>query len=252
MSLPSIAAKPDMESQRSHTADTRLTGHWLVVARVSWVVFTVPILLVFAASLRAYFALLHLLCRTTVCALGQLTPSTARALQALGISISDYALFMVTLIVVTALVCFAIAIVLVWRKSDEWMVLLVAFWLVMQAATAIVDLPTLSHALGEVLAPVYFTCFNFLAAVVFSFVLALFPTGRFVPRWTGFLVVGLIVYSTLFLFEPPSTYLQLLPLSNTLYFGSGLILAGAQIYRYRLCRPRCRSTRSSGLPSASP
>jgi hypothetical protein len=62
--------------------------------------------------------------------------------------------------------------------------------------------------------------------------LALFPNGRFVPRWTRWLVIGFVVIRGLVLFIPTSTLVSFL-LGTWLFFGVALLLVFAQIYRYR-------------------
>src|SRR6266700_3645569 len=58
------------------------------------------------------------------------TSDTAQAMQKLGLSVSSYATFTFILTIVTALVCFFVSGVIFWRKSDDWMALLVALTVV--------------------------------------------------------------------------------------------------------------------------
>ena len=88
------------------TVSTRLHGHWLVSARVVWVVVVVFSLSIFIASLPAYYVQLQTICSGVTCvySYGQLTPGTAQALQNLGLSISAYAASILALITASTLV----------------------------------------------------------------------------------------------------------------------------------------------------
>jgi hypothetical protein len=63
--------------------------------------------------------------------------------------------------------------------------------------------------------------------------LYLFPNGRFVPRWTRWLVVGLVVYSAIDYFLPNSPLANSLPI-GLLFVGLLLCVLVAQVYRYEV------------------
>ncbi len=73
---------------------------------------------------------------------------------------------------------------------------------------------------------------TFLGNVFLGVFFYLFPNGRFVPRWTRWLVVGWMVYSGINAFFPNS------PLNNSLFMtllfpGLLVCVLVAQVYRYR-------------------
>jgi signal transduction histidine kinase len=75
---------------------------------------------------------------------------------------------------------------------------------------------------------------EFLGAVSIVVFFYLFPTGRFVPRWTRWLSIGAILYWGLKYFLPPFT---LNPYNNIIFAAIGfLVFVGAmviaQVYRY--------------------
>jgi hypothetical protein len=61
----------------------------------------------------------------------------------------------------------------------------------------------LSALLGPVLANVVSNFYNFVGPIVTILIYCLFPNGRFVPRWTRWLVVFTIVISAVFSFIVP-------------------------------------------------
>ncbi|GAC1355990.1 MAG: hypothetical protein NVS4B11_36650 [Ktedonobacteraceae bacterium] len=108
-----------------------MSGSWLLVARVGWLALVAFTLSIVGASLPAYIAQLHSASDNGVYIPWQLLPANAQALQHLGISLDVYAACAIILSLSLALVWLAVAGVLFWRKSDDWMVLLVALALVL-------------------------------------------------------------------------------------------------------------------------
>ena len=107
-------------------------GRWLVIARVVWAAVVVFTLSIFIASLPAYVAQLQTVCTGVTCvySYGQLTPGTAQALQNLGLSTGGYAVSILALITASTLVSFGVAGLIFWRRSDDWMAMLVSLFLV--------------------------------------------------------------------------------------------------------------------------
>ena len=213
---------------------TRLQGRWLILARILWVTLAALTLGIYIASLPDYFAHLQTPCQGTLCtpASGQLTLSAAQYLHTLGITINGYAIYTVALEVATALIWLAISAVIFWRKSYDWMALLASLMLILMSTANVTRAFYTSPSLWHV--PVL--CLNQLTFVAFFLFFALFPNGRFVPRWISVLVIGFAVEGILAIFFPliPSILgVWSDPLSGLLWFSlSGSVLF-AQIYRYR-------------------
>src|SRR2546421_5273845 len=90
------------------TANTRLTGSWLIVARAVWLALVVPSLGLFLANIIVYYQQLQracvgpLLCNTP----GALTARELQALPTLGFSVSGYAaLFTISLVLIVSVWC---------------------------------------------------------------------------------------------------------------------------------------------------
>ena len=211
---------------RYHEADTRLAGRWLLIGRGTWMSLVLLTLAIFVVLLPSYLAQLQTVCSSPTCALVQPTSESVQAMQQLGLSISSYATFTLTLTLVTAVVCFLVSGVIFWRKSNDWMALLVALTEVTSGTLFVTYALLESHTSWQWLAIVSNV---FGHAVLFLFA-ALFPNGKFIPRWSGWIAVGWIIWSVLFytlLHQVPFTY-------NLLALVSGLACTLlAQIYRYR-------------------
>src|SRR2546425_3549300 len=177
--VPSQATR---SSDQSGAPRTRLRGRRLILARVVWVAAVTLIVVPFLARLPAYYTALQTVCTGATCGF-QPTPGSAQAMQKLGLSVSTYATFTLALTLALAFVCFTLAAVIFWRKSDDWMALLVALAVV---ATVTLNGNAVfgSHSTWGVLTNVVAV----LGSGVYVLVLALFSDGRFVPRWTRWLL----------------------------------------------------------------
>jgi hypothetical protein len=226
MNLHRTAGRRPLSQERYHEADTRLYGHWLLIARGAWVSLVILTLAIFVVLLPSYIAQLQMVCSGPTCALFQPTSEAAQALHQLGLSLSSYATFTLVLTLITALVCFLLSGVIFWRKSDDWMALLVALTEVVSGMLFVTYALQESHASWQWLAIVS----NVFGHALQLLLASLFPTGKFVPRWSGWIAVGWIIWSVLFF-----TVLHHLPFAyHTLALVSGLAcVLLAQIYRYR-------------------
>src|SRR5258706_7481968 len=226
MNLPHAATPIRVNRERYHEANTRLSGRWLLIGRGTWVSLVLLTLAIFVVLLPSYFAQLQTVCSSPTCALVQPTSESVQAMQQLGLSISSYATFTLTLTLVTALVCFLVSGVIFWRKSNDWMALLVALTEVTSGTLFVTYALLESHTSWQWLAIVSNV---FGHGVLFLFA-SLFPNGKFIPRWSGWIAVGWIIWSLLFY-----TFLHRIPFTyEILVLVSGLACAlVAQIYRYR-------------------
>ena len=209
--------------------DTRLHGKRLILARTACLVAGILSFGVFVASVPAtYEALLSLLCTGPLCKHPtQASVQFVQQLQALGLSVQAYAIYYMMLNIVFVCAYFVVAIVLFWRRSDDWMALFAAFFLMTFAITFSSD--TL-----EATAYWLFQFVIFLGALSIVVFFYLFPTGRFVPRWTRWLSIAAILYWGLKYFWPPFPFN---PYMNLIFSSIGfLVFVGfmvvAQVYRY--------------------
>jgi hypothetical protein len=166
--------------------NTRLSGRWLILARATWIILAAFAFVLLAVSLpqfSAFFAHLQQPCIGKVCEKndGQLSPSALQALAKFGISPVMYAIFAVaTVAFIPVVVWMLVGVILVWRKSDDWMVLLASILLIFWGVS-------FATGLGKFLPSsqiwqLSYSLLQTLAQASFFLLFCLFPNGRFVPR----------------------------------------------------------------------
>ena len=233
---PLSMERADPRSEHS----TQLSGSWLILARGIWIALFGFSLMIFFADLAAYFAQLQIVCGGSACIIGQLTPTSVLALQQVGLTVQSYALFSVALSVIFVFVWSAVGAFIAWRKSKDWMALLVAILLVTTGVSG-QSLPLIFHPTPAFLASsspwlVPTLVVIFLQAFLFLLTFLLFPDGRFVPRWMRwFLVPGiaLAVGEVFFLLQAPFSQWLYLLLIFVVFVGTAVPGLFAQLYRYR-------------------
>ncbi len=232
MATPPAALPPTTAAHGAArgAAGASVSGRQVVRVRVAWGVVAGLLVALYVLLLPAYWAQLDTVCGGARCALAQPSPASAVALYSLGLSVAGYARLTLAVTLTSSLICFAVAGVIIWRKSDDRMALVVALAVV---------------ALGTALAPNQLetarTPWQLLALVVdvinfavLFLAFALFPSGGFVPRWTRWLVSGWVVAGAAVV----GVLLVSGPLWITAYEAvwsvatAGLVVA--QVYRYRV------------------
>ena len=130
MPLPVTPTPVTIRTDPTSEGDTRLSGGFLVFARVGWVLLVAltlgPVVVGFP------FAVVQL----------QQLPGGSDAVWSIALS------------GVSAFVWVAIGVLLFWRKSDNWMALLVALMLVVQGADSLSGVVSVSTEAGQVAAHV--------------------------------------------------------------------------------------------------
>ncbi len=236
MNVADTERKSGSGSVVSSTANTRLSGTRLIIARTVWLALVIPSMGLFVASLPVYYTLIQRACvDLATCNLnGALTAKGLHDLSTFGLSVSAYAALLTIFFTIIVAIWSGIGFLIFWRRSDEWFALFLAFFLVIfNISYQGFPISALALAYPALDVPIRFLSALGLASIVLF--LVLFPNGRLVPRWMGlFLLFGLIgaVSSVL-----PSTsrfnsdnLLWLLGLVNQVVF---VAIIFSQIYRYR-------------------
>jgi len=234
MSRGNTLAQTNGRPETRNTADTHLHGRWLILVRIAWVVVVVLSLAVSIADIPLEFAQLHIACVGPSCSGQQLTASIVQELHRMNLSVDFYAVCFVILNFGFYFVWVVVAVVIFWRKSNDWMALLVALFLVLFPATQGLGSPADVGAAYPSL-HILTSFLDDLGWVSFLLFLYLFPDGRFVPRWTAVLIFVVLVgpvLSALF----PNSYFNLSKVLPGLDFAPIVCGIGvgifSQIYRY--------------------
>jgi signal transduction histidine kinase len=227
----SVQDAPTKTRKPSHALDTRLHGRWLLLARGVWLALVILTLTIFFASFPVYLAQLQTPCAGTACAFSQqLSPGQVGTLKGIGLSPGDYAAYIVALTLASVVVCLVVSTLIVWRRPDDRMALLVALLLVplgpFNAMYSVSASPSPWQVPNE--------CLYFLALALAVLVFLLFPSGQFVPHWMRWTLVVFLAGFVPTAFVAPS-------MPNTLVYqliylvtaGEVATLALVQVYRYR-------------------
>jgi hypothetical protein len=213
-----------------------LHGRRLLLARAAVAVVGVLVVGLFIRAVPLLSRDAQVVCTAPDCP-GHLTPTPdlVRQLQALGLSRSAFAAYVVALDVVFAAVNWAVAAVLVWRRSRERMALLSALTLLTLGGATFTGLPSVlvgAHPSWELVVAQCLAVLGTCIVVLFY----LFPDGRLVPRWSPLLAAPWILVQGGRYFFPDSPFNYLtwpIALYWLLFFGGITPALAAQIYRYR-------------------
>ena len=221
----------------SNGANTRLTGSRLIIARVVWLALVIPSLGLFLASLLvSYQQMLKVCVDPVTCTLsGELPAQMQQSLASIGFSVGEFAALNTIFFAITAAIWYAVGFLIFWRRSDDWLALLAAFFLVMFNVTSAGNTAD-ALALAYPILALPLSLVSFLGLTSLLAFLLLFPNGRFVPRWMGLFLL-LVIFEQFFDNFPSITspfdtnwpgWLKLLII--LVIFGA---IVFSQIYRYR-------------------
>ncbi len=223
-------APTEMTESHERHSSARLHGRWLLLARGLWITLVVLTLAIFFASLPVYVAQLQTPCAGSACQYLQLTPEQAETLKGIGLSPGDYAAYALALTLASVVVCLVVSTLIVWRRSDDRMAMLVALLLV--TLGPVIATSSLSASSSPWWIPA--ACLYFLALALVVLVGLLFPTGQFVPSFTRWILVvflaGLVPNAFVQLFMANTSVGQL---SYLVSLGELVIVVVVQLYRYR-------------------
>ncbi len=199
------------------------------MAHVLWISIVVSTYALFIANLPAYFVSLHALHAPTVQTFtGQLTPADVHTLQTRGLSLDFYATWMVAVSLLLQFSYATVGALLFWRRSDTRIALFTSFALMM--------LPFgFANLTLQALPPNWSWLIRSLSALGNGSLLLcafVFPDGRFVPAWTRWLAVVMLVYWAAVASFPSWKLDQSMP-SLVIFLSFVLITIGLQAYRYR-------------------
>ena len=205
-------------------------GRRLFVARLGWLTVFVLTVGLFLASIPAQYDTIVSLSESDV------DPAAVRAsLEASGITVQFYAICLLSIAIVSTAVWVAVALVIFWRGADNWIALFGSLALLTFGTMSLPpSLPAPADHSSAVWLPIYLLAF--LGTISLYAFYLLFPSGRFVPRWTRW-AVGLFAAHDVFYWLFPDSILDIAsslpPLDYAVLTTLACIAIGSQLYRYR-------------------
>jgi hypothetical protein len=215
--------KQSVPADEDDQQSTHLSGSKGLLIRAGWLSVVVPAIVLFIAALPLrYTQLTH--------PVGVLHVS----LEHMGLPLGFYAVGMLLLEILFVGTYCATALLLFWRKSSDWMALLVGLFLVMFGLNFPPPLQLLADR-----QPIVDLFVNLVAAFTYiclDGLFFLFPDGRFVPRWTWLMLVVVALLEIPFnlpLSSPFSIWHWNALLVVSIAVSEFVVPVWAQIYRYR-------------------
>jgi hypothetical protein len=199
-----------------------LRRRWLLFTRAAWVAVAVAALGTFAVSVPARFD-----------QLAHPNAGVRAALAEANMSAGGYALYNIALDTVFVSVCAVVAIVIFWRRSDDPVALLVATMLVVWGPHNELFVVTSGAIEGTYpIVDATMTLLTYAGYMAWMLFFYLFPSGRFVPRWTRWMALCWTVFLTLWNFTAfgPLTWPPLLFNTAVLVLWASFPIA--QLSRY--------------------
>ncbi len=209
----------------------RLPAPWTMAARAVWV-----------ALVGLTITLFILGAPTSYEKASRLTPDLEAWLHQTGLPLSFPPIALLGVDALTMFFFTSVALFLFWRRSDDWVALLVALLFVLTAGIY-------SSPIGDAPAPTWLLAIPIgLGETTQAAFVYLFPDGRFVPRWSRWLLLPMLIwrpaiwiisYFPLYQAAFPHLnatsygYTQQNPIDIGLFIVCLLIGVGGQIYRYR-------------------
>lgn len=232
MNLPSRAMQTTIREEQRGERDTRLHGGRLILARLFWGIVALFELAALVDSLSGAISQLRVPC-TSSCTNLQLSAAGVSTLQHLGLSLGDYIAFYLVVILTSTLLCYAVATILIWRRSNDWMALLVSLMLMSFSSGMISNGVRFSQWFGLAWAGHLSSLFDQINFTILVLVFLLFPDSRFVPRWARWIMALPIGVGIFLIFSPRFTSALVASITSVLFLSVLLSLVIVQVYRYR-------------------
>src|SRR5262245_32622275 len=207
---------------------TRLSGRWLWLARVVWLSAATLLIASFLLTLPLTYAQVQQVCTGAACE-GSLRPEDLPVLAAWGLSPAFIAIYGTVLVGLVDLVWIVMGLLLFVRRSAEPHILFFSLCLLLFGGGPKLTPAQVQPSWWLPVAAYMFLTFSCLFVFVY-----VFPTGQFVPRWTRWAALVLILGNVPTYFfpdshlNPSSTPAAVLTLFLLGWLGSVIM---AQVYR---------------------
>lgn len=178
------------------------------------------------------FARLLQPCVGPACALGQLSPAGMQALVDVGVEPTLYATFVLLVTLSVPLFGLALALTVIWRGPVDR----VAVVFVLFLGTCPIAYSGVPAVLAQLDPRQLWIARVFdLGSLLFWPLFCVVPDGRFVPRWSRWLLVPLGLYAVVSLLQPAALLAQtwFSTVEHGWLIGYSVLVAFSQLYRYR-------------------
>ena len=179
------------DSPPGSTADFLLTA-----GRIGWILLTLGLIVLFVMGIAPRYAQLTTLCAGNNCPYYALQQIEADMLANLGISLGVYGVYHILVEVILAGTLTVLATIIFLRGPRTGLGLLLAVTLSIFGLSFMSETDTAIFVARSAL-PVWFAWLTSLGAIMFVFLLYMFPDGRFMPNWamlpTGILVIAALL-----------------------------------------------------------
>lgn len=212
----------------------RFTGRLRTAAHSAWWLVFATVVLMNLLALPPSFAALQRACVTDICVNQQLNEAQWLSWQLLGLAPAWYAVLAIAISLFPTLIYLAVALVLFRSKPNDAVVFFSSFML---AAFGGVTYSGVASTLGFVNGLWWYPvlAIDYLGSVTIIAFFFIFPNGRFVPRWTRFVLALWAFEQFLELLSNPPVNFKLVPswvVDGSLLFVVAVAVI-AQFYRYR-------------------
>jgi hypothetical protein len=203
--------------------------------RLSWLAVLILAVVVFAAGFNAWYPRLLEICYSSnqVCQQQmRLTPTDVQALYEQGWSVEGYALFNFLLRLFGKLLGVVLGLLIFWRQPVSRMSMVASLFLIVGLETTPADNLALAHPSWWLVTRLL----SYIGSLCFGLFFFLFPSGRFISRWTRGIAAlwGLIFFFPAFL---PGSALNINnwnpALAGSIVFMIFASMLVAQVHRYR-------------------
>ena len=213
-----------MLSADNQTRRATVPARWLPALRLAWLAVAAAVIAEFITHFAFHSALLLVV-----------APAYVPGLASLGLSTTDFRTAVGILYACTMLACSAVALLMYWRKSDEWMGLVGSIALLTFGA-----MPTFL-GFGVRVRGMWDSADMALLALATALsviTVSIFPDGRFYPRWTKLLAALMLAWALTWPFFPAlATYNWPPELGGPALSVVYTLAMAAVVYRYRHTSP---------------
>lgn len=232
--LAESPTEPSTDVGEANPPDSQLGGSWRVAARTGWVVVTLLVLALNAVMLPRYFAVLQAPCLPgQFCFAIKVGPYDQQLMRQWHLSLGFLAGYQVMLDAVSVVAYCALGALLVWRKSADRMALFCAYMLVLFGGTSFTSILQDTLMAQTPAWHAFIGALDLLGQCGFLIFFLLFPSGRFVPRWSVWVIPLIVAYWVRGIFLPDVFQGPYEALDGVTFIFLLLFMVGVQVYRYR-------------------